>query len=80
MRVVFDSGTDTLEGRQVRYEITAGVYKWELEYKGKAWDVATGIMGKSKGFASSTTASREAMADLRAKLSSAGKVGDGALE
>ena len=75
MRGVVHSGTETLEGREVRLEITAGFYKWELEYKGKAWDVATGLMGKSRGVKSSTTASREAMEDLRVKLSSAGDAG-----
>ena len=72
---VVHSCTEMLEGREVRLEITAGFHKWELEYKGKAWDVATGLMGKSRGVKSSTTASRKAMEDLRAKLSSAGDVG-----
>ena len=72
VRVVVYNGTETLEGRQVRLEVKSGFYRWQLQYKGKAWDVATGLMGKSRGVKSSSTASREALEDLRAKLSSAG--------
>ena len=48
VRWTVDKGTQTIRGRLIRYEITQGFYKFELNTKTEVIDLATGLGGKAE--------------------------------
>ena len=48
VRWTVDKGTQTIRGRIIRYEITQGFYRWELETETEVIDLATGLEGKAR--------------------------------
>jgi hypothetical protein len=59
-----DHGHVTVQGRTLHYEVKGGFYKWEYQYRGKAWDEESGISMKSKGWQSAGGAREHALEDL----------------
>lgn len=51
-----------------------GFYKWEYQYKGKAWDEEAQISVKSKGWQSAGGAREHALEDLVAELKKQGLI------
>ena len=47
VRWTVDKGTQTIRGRVLRYEITQGFYRFELNTKAEVLDLATGLEGKA---------------------------------
>ena len=71
-RIVEESKTAIIRGREVEYEIEGGFHKWEWKHKATITDLKTGLKGKSKGTQSKDGALNRAIDDLWAKLSSSG--------
>lgn len=67
-----DSGSITIQGRTLHYEVKGGFYKWEYQYTGKAWDEEAQISVKSKGWQSAGGAREHALEDLVAELKKLG--------
>jgi len=67
-----DSGSINFQGRTLHYKVEGGFYKWEYQYKGKAWDEETSISVKTKGWQSAGGAREHALQDLVAKLKEVG--------
>lgn len=63
-----DSGSVAYQGRTLHYEVEGGFYKWEYQYKGKAWDNEAQITVKTKGWESAGGAREHVLEDLVAEL------------
>ena len=74
VRIVEESETTVIRGREVEYEIKGGFYRWEWEHKATIIDLKTGLRGKSKGTESKKGALDRAINDLWAKLSISGRL------
>ena len=68
------SQTAVIRGREVKYEIKGGFYKWEWQHKATIIDLKTGLRGKSKGTKSKNGALDRAIDDLWAQLSTSGRL------
>ena len=74
-RIVEESKTAIIRGREVEYEIEGGFHRWEWKHKATITDLKTGLRGKSKQIHKSQSkdgALNRAIDDLWAKLSSSG--------